>query len=53
MARLGCGALSLGIGAWILLWAFDLIPFSPRFVWLPLATVLVAIGLRLLLVNRK
>ncbi len=43
----------LGLGVWILLWALDIIPFSPRYVWIPIAVVLAAVGVRLLLVDRK
>ena len=53
MARLGCGMIFLGLGVWILLWALDIIPFSPRYVWVPVAVILVAVGVRLLLIDRK
>ena len=53
LARIGCGVLILAIGVWILLWAFDVIELSPRYIWIPFAVVLVALGLRLLLGNRK
>ncbi len=51
--RIGCGVLFLVIGVWVLLWAFNIIELSPRYIWIPFAIVLVALGLRLLLSNRK
>ena len=51
--RIGCGILFLVIGVWVLLWAFDIIELSPRYIWIPFAVVLVALGLRLLFSNRK
>ncbi|MCY4475730.1 MAG: hypothetical protein OXC83_09900 [Chloroflexi bacterium] len=50
--RIGCGLLFLVIGVWVLLWAFNIIELSPRYIWIPFAVVLVALGLRLLL-NQK
>ena len=51
--RIGCGVLFLVIGVWVLLWAFNIIELSPRYIWIPFAVVLVALGLRLLLSNRR
>ena len=51
--RIGCGILFLVIGVWVLLWAFDIIELSPRYIWIPFAVVLVALGLRLLFVKRR
>ena len=53
LARVGCGVLFLVIGVWVLLWAFDIIELSPRYIWIPFAVVLVALGLRLLFVKRR
>ena len=53
LARVGCGVLFLVIGVWVLLWAFDIIELSPRYIWIPFAVVLVALGLRLLFANRR
>ena len=51
--RIGCGVLFLVIGVWVLLWAFNIIELSPRYIWIPFAVVLVALGVRLLLSNRR
>ena len=51
--RIGCGILLLVIGVWTLLWTLDVIALSPRYIWIPLAVVLLALGLRLLFANRK
>ena len=53
LPRIGCGVLLLVIGVWVLLWAFDIIELSPRYIWIPFAIVLVALGLRLLFANRR
>ncbi len=53
LARVGCGVLFLVIGVWVLLWAFDIIELSPRYIWIPFAVVFVALGLRLLFVKRR
>ena len=50
---IGCGLIFVVIGVWLLLWIFDIITLDPRYVWIPFAVVLVALGLRLLLSNRK
>ena len=51
--RIGCGLLFVAIGGWLLLWIFDIIELDPRYIWIPFAVVLVALGLRLLLTNRR
>lgn len=51
--RIGCGLIFVVIGVWLLLWIFDIITLDPRYVWIPFAVVLVALGLRLLLSNRR
>lgn len=51
--RIGCGILFLVIGVWLLLWAFGIIELSPRYIWIPFAVILVALGLRLLFTNRR
>ncbi len=51
--RVGCGVLFLVIGVWVLLWAFNIIELSPRYIWIPFAVVLVVLGLRLLFVKRR
>ena len=51
--RIGCGLIFVVIGVWLLLWIFDIIVLDPRYIWIPFAVVLVALGLRLLLSNRK
>ena len=53
LPRLGCGLIFVLIGVWLLLWIFDIITLDPRYVWIPFAVVLVALGLRLLLSNRR
>ena len=51
--RIGCGLIFVVIGVWLLLWIFDIISLDPRYIWIPFAVVLVALGLRLLLSNRR
>jgi hypothetical protein len=51
--RIGCGLIFVAIGVWMLLWIFDIIELDPRYIWIPFAVVLVAIGLRLLLTDRR
>ncbi|MXX91841.1 MAG: hypothetical protein F4Y63_00100 [Chloroflexi bacterium] len=51
--RIGCGVLFLVIGVWLLLWIFGIVQLDPKYVWIPFAVVLVALGLRLLLTGRK
>lgn len=51
--RIGCGLIFVVIGVWLLLWIFDIIELDPRYIWIPFAVVLVALGLRLLLTNRR
>ena len=51
--RIGCGLIFVVIGVWLLLWIFDIITLDPKYVWIPFAVVLVALGLRLLLNNRR
>lgn len=51
--RIGCGILFLIIGVWLLLWIFGIVQLDPKYVWIPFAVVLVALGLRLLLSNRR
>lgn len=51
--RIGCGLIFVVIGVWLLLWIFDIITLDPRYIWIPFAVVLVALGLRLLLSNRR
>ena len=51
--RIGCGLIFVAIGVWLLLWIFDIITLDPRYIWIPFAVALVALGLRLLLTNRN
>ena len=51
--RIGCGILFLVIGLWLLLRELDIIELSPRYIWIPLAVVIIALGLRLLFAKRR
>ena len=51
--RIGCGLIFVALGVWLLLWIFDIIDVDPRYIWIPAGVALIALGLRLLLNDKR